>query len=75
MSENQSFLDKGVIIWALIGLVLGGEVPRVNHVAICFPIRNTLGGATGHRKLSTTFLHIDEGSKHQVPTPLTDLAA
>ena len=25
----------------LIGLVLGGEVPRLNHGPICFPIQNT----------------------------------
>ena len=25
----------------LIGLVLGGEVPRLNHGSICFPIQNT----------------------------------
>ena len=25
----------------LIGLVLGGEVPRLNHGPICFPILNT----------------------------------
>ena len=41
VSENQSFLDEGVIITPLIGLVLGGEVPRLNHGPICFPIQNT----------------------------------
>ena len=41
VSENQSFLDEGVIIWALIGLVLGGEIPRLNHGPICFQIWNT----------------------------------
>ena len=41
VSENQSFLDEGVIITLLIGLVLGGEVPRLNHGPICFPIQNT----------------------------------
>ena len=40
VSENQSFLDEGVIIWALISLVLGGKVPRLNHGPICFPIQN-----------------------------------
>ena len=29
-------------------LVLGGEVPRLNHGPICFPIQNTKGGALGH---------------------------
>ena len=41
VSENQSFLNEGVIITPLIGLVLGGEVPRLNHGPICCPIKNT----------------------------------
>ena len=41
VSENQSFLDEGAIITPLIGLVLGGEVPRLNDGPICFPIQNT----------------------------------
>ena len=41
VSENQSFLDEGVIVTPLIGSVLGGEVPRLNHGPICFPIQNT----------------------------------
>ena len=44
-SENvwsqKSFLNEGVIVTPLIGLVLGGEVPRLNHGPICFPIPNT----------------------------------
>ena len=63
VSENQSFLDKGVIIAPLIGLVLGREVPRLNHGPICFPIQNTLGGATGCRKSSTTFLTLSQRIK------------
>ena len=35
------FLDEGAIVTPLIGLVLGGEVPRLNHGPICFPIPNT----------------------------------
>ena len=35
------FSDEGAIITPLIGLVLGGEVPRLNHGPICFPIQNT----------------------------------
>ena len=31
VSKNQSFLDEGAIITLIIGLVLGGEVPRLNH--------------------------------------------
>ena len=27
--------------YPLIGLVLGGEIPRLNHGPICFPIQNT----------------------------------
>ena len=38
---NQSFLNEGSIVTPLIGLVLGGEVPRLNHGPICFPIQNT----------------------------------
>ena len=38
VSENQSFLNEGAIVTPLIGLVLGGEVPRLNHGPICFPI-------------------------------------
>ena len=30
VSENQSFLDDGAIVTPLIGLDLGGEVPRLN---------------------------------------------
>ena len=41
VSENQSFLDEGAIVTPLIGLVLGGEVPRLNHGPICCPIQNT----------------------------------
>ena len=31
VSENQSFLDEGVIVTHLINLVLGGQVPRLSH--------------------------------------------
>ena len=47
----------------LIGLVLGGEVPRLNHGPICFPIQNTRGGAMGRRKSSTTFLTLSQRIK------------
>ena len=40
-SQKISFLDEGAIVTPLIGLVLGGEVPRLNHGPICFPIQNT----------------------------------
>ena len=40
-SQKISFLDEGAIITPLIGLVLGGEVPRLNHGPICCPIPNT----------------------------------
>ena len=41
-SENGwSQKIKGVIITPLISLVLGGEVPRLNHGPICCPIQNT----------------------------------
>ena len=53
--KNQKFLNEGAIVTPLIGLVLGGQVPRLNHWPICFPIQNTSGGATGRRKSSTTF--------------------
>ena len=37
-SQKISFLDEGAIVTPLISLVLGGEVPRLNHGPICFPI-------------------------------------
>ena len=40
-SQKISFLNEGVIVWSHIGLVLGGEVTRLNHGTICFPIQNT----------------------------------
>ena len=43
VSENQSFLDEGAIVTPLISLVLGGEVPRLNHGQICFPIETLTG--------------------------------
>ena len=39
--RKSSFLDEGAIVTPLIGLVLGGQVPRLNHGPICFPIQNT----------------------------------
>ena len=35
------FSMKELSLPPLIGLVLGGEVPRLNHGPICFPIQNT----------------------------------
>ena len=55
VSEYQSFLDEGAIVTHLIELVLGGQVPRLNHGPICFPIQNTSGGATGRRMSSSIF--------------------
>ena len=63
VSENQSFLDEGAIVTLLICLVLGGEVPRLNHGPIFLPIQNTWGGATGCRKSSTTFLTLSRRIK------------
>ena len=40
-SQKIIFLDEGAIVTPLIGLVLGGEVPRLNHGPICCPIQNT----------------------------------
>ena len=46
-SQKMSGLRKSKFSWwrsdcyPLIGLVLGGEVPRLNHGPICFPIQNT----------------------------------
>ena len=55
-SQKISFLNEGVIVTPLISLVLGGEVPRLNHGPICLPVQNTYGGGMGRRKSSTTFL-------------------
>ena len=41
VSENQSFLDEGAIITHLIGLVLGGQVPRPSHGPIWLAGQNT----------------------------------
>ena len=62
VSENQSFLDEGAIVTPLIGLDLG-EVPRLHHGPICYPIQSTWGGATGYRKSSTTFLTLSQRIK------------
>ena len=41
VSENQSFLDEGVIVTYLIDLVLGGQVPRLSHGPIWLAGQNT----------------------------------
>ena len=41
VSENESFLNEGAIVTPPTGLVLGGEVLRLNHGPICFPMQNT----------------------------------
>ena len=55
VSENQSFLNEGAIVTPLIGLVLGGEVPRLNHGPICFPIQKHLRGCYGPSKVEYHF--------------------
>ena len=55
VSENQSFLDEGAIVTPLIGLVLGGEVPRLNHGPICCPNPKHLGGCYGPSKVEYHF--------------------
>ena len=35
------FIDEGAIVTPLIGLVLEGQVHRLNHGPISFPIQNT----------------------------------
>ena len=54
VSENQSFLDEGAIITPLIGLVLGGEVPRLNHGPM-FPNPKHLMGCYGPSKVEYHF--------------------
>ena len=44
VAENQSFLDEGAIITPLIGLDLGGEVPRLKSWANLFPNPKDLRG-------------------------------
>ena len=63
VSENQSFLDEGTIVWALISLVLGGEVPRLNHGSICCPIQNTWGVLQAVKSQVPLFWHFQEGLK------------
>ena len=50
VSENRILLRNGWPIPGYSDLVLGGEVPRLSHGPICFPIQKTWGGATGHWK-------------------------
>ena len=52
-SQKISFLNEGVIIWALISLDLGGEVPR-GHGPICSQ-SETLGGCYGLSKVEYHF--------------------
>ena len=54
--ENCILLRNGWPTPGYSDLVLGGEVPRLNHGPIYFPIQNTWGGAMGCWKSSTTFL-------------------
>ena len=41
VSENRILLRNGWPTPGYSDLVLGGEVPRLNHGPICFPIQNT----------------------------------
>ena len=41
VSENRILLRNGWPIPGYSDLVLGGEVPRLSHGPICFPIQNT----------------------------------
>ena len=66
VSENQSFLVEGAIITLLVSLVLEGQVPRLNHGPISFPIQNTKGGATGPQKLSITCLTLSQRVKRHL---------
>ena len=55
VSENQTFLDERAIVIPLIGLDLGGEVPRLNHGPICFPNPKHLRGCYGLSKVEYHF--------------------
>ena len=61
VSENQSFLNEGVIV---ISLVLGGEVPRLNHGPICCPIQKLKGVLRAIESRVPLFWHFHEGLKH-----------
>ena len=63
VSENQSFLNEGAIVHPFIGLVLGGEVPRLNHGPICFPISKHLRGCYGPSKVEYHFLTLSRRIK------------
>ena len=63
VSENQSFLNEGAIITLLIGIVLGGEVPRLNHGPICFPNPKHLRGCYGPLKVKYHFLTLSQRIK------------
>ena len=49
--------------YPLIGLVLGGEVPRLNHGPICFPIPNTCGVLQAVKSQVPLFWHFHKGLK------------
>ena len=61
--RKSHFTQKRMTHTWIFRFGLGGEVPRLNHGPICFPIQNTEGGATGHRKSSTTFLTLSQRIK------------
>ena len=42
--QKMGGLDEGAIVTPLIGLVLGGKVPRLNYGPIFRPIKNTFFG-------------------------------
>ena len=63
VSENQSFLDEGAIVTPLIGLVLGGEVPRLNHGPIFFPNPKHIKGCYGLSKVEYHFLTLSQRIK------------
>ena len=56
MVLSERFLNEEIIVWALIGLVLGGQIPRLNRGPICFSVQNNQRDAMGHRRSSATLL-------------------
>ena len=63
VSENQSFLDEGVIVTPLISLVLGGEVPRLNHGPIFSQSKTLKGVLRAVESRVPLFWHFHKGLK------------
>ena len=63
VSENCILLGNGWPIPGYSDLILGGEVSRLSHGQICFPIQNTYGVLRAVESWVPLFWHFHEGIK------------